>query len=58
MSLEDIVKITVGGRITLPKDTRDELGWIEGTRLRVLREGERLILEPAIGAKLARKAEV
>lgn len=52
------MKITVGGRITLPKDTRDELGWIEGTRLRVLREGERLILEPAIGAKLARKAEV
>ena len=57
MSLEQVVKITVGGRITIPKETLEKLRWIQGTRLRVLRNGERVILEAASGAKLARKAE-
>lgn len=45
MSLEGVVKITVGGRITLPKDTRDTLGWVIGTKLRVIRDEEKVILE-------------
>ncbi|MBA7620102.1 hypothetical protein ES703_27446 [subsurface metagenome] len=45
MSLEDVVKITVGGRITLPKDIRKKLGWRPGLKLRVLLEGQRVILE-------------
>jgi len=57
MTLEQIVKITVGGRITIPKETMKKLGWIQGTRLRVLRTGEQVILEPADGTILAKKAE-
>ena len=57
MLLEQIVKITVGGRITIPKDTRKKLGWVQGTRLRVLLDGGQVILEPASGAKLAGKVE-
>jgi len=45
MSLEGVVKITVGGRITLPKDIRKELGWRSGLKLKVLLEGRRVILE-------------
>jgi len=45
MSLEGVVKITVGGRITLPKETREALGWILGTKLKVILEGQRVILE-------------
>lgn len=45
MSVEGIVKITVGGRITLPKDTRDALGWVPGMKLRVIRDEEKVILE-------------
>ena len=57
MALEQIVKITVGGRITIPKETMEKLGWIQGTRLRVLRDGEQVILEPAAGTILAKKDE-
>ena len=58
MTLEQIVKITVGGRITIPKETLEKMGWIQGTKLRVLRTGEQVILEPADGTILAKKAEV
>ena len=44
MSLEDVVKITVGGRITLPKETREALGWVLGTKLKVILQGHRVIL--------------
>lgn len=57
MTLEQIVKITVGGRITIPKETLEKMGWIQGTKLRVLRTGEQVILEPADGTILAKKAE-
>ncbi len=57
MTLEQIVKITVGGRITIPKKTLEKMGWIQGTKLRVLRTGEQVILEPADGTILAKKAE-
>ena len=57
MTLEQIVKITVGGRITIPKETMQKLGWIQGTKLRVLRTGKQVILEPADGTILAKKGE-
>ncbi len=43
--IEGIVKITVGGRITLPKETRDALGWVKDTKLRVIRDEGKVILE-------------
>ena len=57
MTLEQIVNITVGGRITIPKETLDKLGWIQGTKLRVLRTEKQVILEPADGTILAKKTE-
>lgn len=57
MTLEQLVKITVGGRITIPKETMLKLGWIQGTKLRVLRTGKQVILEPADGTILAKKTE-
>jgi len=47
MSLEGVVKITIGGRITLPKETREALGWSPGLKLKVFLEGQRVILESA-----------
>ena len=33
------------GRIVIPKELRKKLGWVEGTKLKVIIEGKRVILE-------------
>jgi len=40
-----IVEIDKAGRIVVPKKLRDELGLMPGTRLKVERSGETLVLE-------------
>lgn len=45
MSLEAIIKVTKGGRIVIPKELREKLGWAEGTKLKVIIEGKRVTLE-------------
>jgi AbrB family looped-hinge helix DNA binding protein len=41
-----IVEIDKSGRIVVPKKLRDELHLIPGTRLRIKRADEQLVLEP------------
>lgn len=38
-------KVTKAGRVVIPKELREELGWVEGTKLKVIIEGKRVILE-------------
>lgn len=45
MPLEAIVKVTKAGRIVIPKELREKLSWVEGTKLKVIIEGKRVILE-------------
>lgn len=47
----DIVKMHVGNRIAIPKEFRDALGWVQGMKLRVIREEEKVILELVRGAE-------
>ena len=44
-----IVEIDKAGRIVVPKKMRDALHLTPGTRLRVERSGDRLVLEPSSG---------
>ena len=43
--MNTIVEIDKAGRIVVPKKLRDELGLMPGTRLKVERSGETLVLE-------------
>jgi AbrB family looped-hinge helix DNA binding protein len=42
-----IVEIDKAGRIVVPKKLRDDLHLVPGTRLRIERNGDRLVFEPA-----------
>jgi len=42
-----IVEIDKAGRIVVPKKLRDDLHLIPGTRLRIERDGDRLVFEQA-----------
>ena len=39
------IQIRKKGQVTLPSDVRRELGWDEGTKIIVSREGDRLVFE-------------
>lgn len=45
MSLVQIIRMASQGRITLPKEVREKLGWDYGTKLRILIDKKRVILE-------------
>jgi AbrB family looped-hinge helix DNA binding protein len=45
--MNTIVEIDKAGRIVVPKKLRDDLHLIPGTRLRIERSGERLMLMPS-----------
>jgi|YelNatPaOPRAMG01_1025707.scaffolds.fasta_scaffold455986_1 AbrB family looped-hinge helix DNA binding protein len=45
MKLVDIAKVTVGGRVTLPRVIRTSLGIKEGDRVKVYINERRIILE-------------
>jgi len=46
ISFDKIVKVIEGGRITLPKDYREENRIEKGTRMAVTEKGRKLTMEP------------
>lgn len=42
---EDIIKLSVSGRITIPKKIRDALDLRNGTTLQIFKDGEYIILK-------------
>lgn len=45
MEIVQIIKVVSQGRITLPAEVRNRLGWDYGTKLRVFIEGKKVVLE-------------
>jgi len=49
ITCDKIIKVIEGGRITLPKNYREENGIEKGTRMAVREEGGKITMEPILG---------
>jgi AbrB family looped-hinge helix DNA binding protein len=55
--LIDITKVTEKGQVVIPKEIRDKMGFVEGTRLIVVASGDAVVLQKveAVAGKIRMK---